>query len=90
MGRRVRLNSWLLNDAWLLELGDDVVIGGATVLTPHQVEDGHLILEPIRVGRGTLIGAHCYLSSGVTVGRDCLIGIRSFLRRGPRFRTARA
>jgi hypothetical protein len=82
MGKRVRLNSWYLNDAWLIELGDDVVIGGGTDLTPHQFEDNHLILEPIRIGSGTLVGAHCYISSGVTVGRNCLVGIRSFLRRG--------
>jgi len=36
------------------------------------------------VGRGTLIGAHCYISSAVTIGSDCLIGIRSYLRRGTR------
>jgi hypothetical protein len=82
MGRRVRLNSWSLNDAYLIELGDDVVIGGGTDITPHQFEDNHLILERIRVGSGTLVGAQCYLSSGVTIGRNCLIGIRSFLRRG--------
>lgn len=80
--KRVRLNSWHLNDAWLIEIGDDVVIGGVTNLTPHQFEDNHLILEPIRIGSGTLVGAHCYISSGVTVGKNCLIGIRSFLRRG--------
>ena len=82
MGKNVRLNSWLLHDAWLIELGDDVVIGGGTDLSPHQFEDGRLILEPIRIGSGTLVGAHCYISSDVTVGRNCLIGIRSFLRRG--------
>jgi acetyltransferase-like isoleucine patch superfamily enzyme len=82
LGKRVRLNSWFLNDAWLIEIGDDAVIGGGTDLTPHQFEDNHLILEPIRIGSGTLVGAHCYISSGVTVGKHCLIGIRSYLRRG--------
>lgn len=82
LGKRVRLNSWLLNDAWLIEIGDDAVIGGGSDLTPHQFEDNHLILEPIRIGSGTLIGAHCYIASGVTIGKRCLIGIRSFLRRG--------
>jgi hypothetical protein len=82
MGKRVRLNSWLLHDAWLIELGDDVVIGGGTDISPHQFEDNHLILEPIRIGSGTLLGAHCYVSPGVTIGKECLIGIRSFLRRG--------
>jgi hypothetical protein len=82
LGKRVRLNSWKLNDAWLIEIGDDAVIGGDTDITPHQFEDNHLVLEPIRIGSGTLVGAHCYVASGVTIGRNCLIGIRSFLRRG--------
>jgi tetrahydrodipicolinate N-succinyltransferase len=82
MGKGVRLNSWSLNDAYLIEIGDNVTIGGGTDITPHQWEDNQLILEPIRIGSGTLIGAHCYITSGVTIGRDCLIGIRSFIRRG--------
>jgi acetyltransferase-like isoleucine patch superfamily enzyme len=84
MGRGVRLNSWFLNDPWLIELGDGVVVGGGADFSPHQFEDNHLILEPIRVGSGTLIGAHCYISSAVTIGSNCLIGIRSYLRRGTR------
>jgi hypothetical protein len=82
MGKRVRLNSWSLSDAWLIQLGDDVVIGGGSDLSPHQFEDNHLVLEPIRIGSGTLVGAQSYVSSGVTIGKNCLIGIRSFLRRG--------
>jgi hypothetical protein len=84
MGRGVRLNSWSLNDAYMIEIGDNVTIGGNTDLTPHQWEDNHLILEPIRIGGGTLIGAHCYITSGVTIGKNCLIGIGSFIRRGRR------
>ena len=82
MGRRVRLNSWFLNDAWLIELGDDVVIGGGATISPHQFEDGCLVLERVRVGSGTLVGALSYLSSNVTIGRRCLVGTRSFVRRG--------
>ncbi len=82
MGRGVRLNTWSLNDAYLIEIGDNVTIGGGTDLTPHQWEHNTLILEPIRIGSGTLIGSHCYITSGVTIGRNCLIGIRSFIRRG--------
>lgn len=82
MGKGVRLNTWSLNDAYLIEIGDNVTIGGGTDLTPHQWQDNTLILEPIRIGSGTLIGSHCYITSGVTIGRNCLIGIRSFIRRG--------
>jgi acetyltransferase-like isoleucine patch superfamily enzyme len=82
LGKGVRLNTWSLNDAYLIEIGDHVTIGGGTDLTPHQWQDDQLILEPIRIGSGTLIGSDCYITSGVTIGKNCVIGIRSFIRRG--------
>ena len=82
MGRNVRLNTWTLNDAYLISLGDNVVIGGATDISCHLFEANHLILEPISIGSDTLIGAHCYVSPGVSIGKRCTVGLYSFVRRG--------
>ncbi|MEI6385254.1 MAG: DapH/DapD/GlmU-related protein [Spirochaetota bacterium] len=81
-GKRVYLNSYMLLDPYLIEIGDDVTIGGQTDLSAHSFEGNTLILDRIRIGSGTLIGAHCYISPGVTIGRSCVIGLGSFLRRG--------
>jgi acetyltransferase-like isoleucine patch superfamily enzyme len=82
IGRNVKINTSALNDAYLLELEDDVLVGGATDLSCHTYEDGFLVLAPIRIGAGTVVGAHCYVSPGVTVGRRCVIGLGCYLRPG--------
>jgi acetyltransferase-like isoleucine patch superfamily enzyme len=82
MGRNVRLNTWVLADAYLLELGDNVVIGGETEVSCHIFENDTLYLDRVRIGSGTLVGGRCYISPGVTIGKNCLIGLYSYLRRG--------
>jgi acetyltransferase-like isoleucine patch superfamily enzyme len=81
MGKNVRLNTWFLNDAYLLEIGDNVVIGGKSDVSCHTIEGGMLILERIRIGADTLIGQRCYISPGVTIGSRCVIGQYAFIRK---------
>lgn len=81
MGKNVYLNTWTLTDAYLIELGDNVIIGAETDLTCHIFEGNHLIIDRIKVGKNTLIGAHCYIMPGVTIGENCVIGVYSFIRR---------
>lgn len=80
MGRNVKLNTFMLNDAYLLTLEDDVIVGGDTDISCHLFENNHLTLKPIRIGKGTLVGAHCYISPGVDIGEHCVIGLHSFIR----------
>lgn len=82
MGRNVKLNTSQLNDAYLLTIGDNVIVGGQTDVSCHLFEHDHLILRPITIGADTLIGAHSYISPGVTIGRGCLIGLYSYIRAG--------
>lgn len=82
MGRNVRLNTWVLADAYLLELGDNVVVGGETEISCHIYENDHLYLDRVTIGANTLIGGRCYISPGVRIGKNCLIGLYSYLRRG--------
>lgn len=84
MGRRVFLNTWTLNDAFLIELGDDVTVGGGAELSCHLYEKGRLILDRITIGEGSLVGANTYISPGVSIGKKCVIGLGSVLRRGKR------
>ena len=81
IGKNVRLNTWMLNDSYLLEIGDDVVIGGGTDISCHIFENNKLILKNIKIGNGTLIGTHCYVSPGVTIGKNCTIGMYTFIRK---------
>ncbi len=81
IGKNVYINTWFLNDAYLLEIEDNVVIGGKTDVSCHTFEDNCLVLSPIRIGEGTLIGTGCYISPGVTIGKRCKIGMYSFIRK---------
>lgn len=81
VGKNVYLNTWHLNDSYLLELGDNIVIGGKSDLSCHTVEKGYLYLNRIKIGSGTLIGQNCYISPGVNVGTNCTIGQYSFIRK---------
>ncbi len=84
VGKRVYLNTWMLNDAYLIEIGDDVIIGGQTDISCHMFEHDCLILDKVHIGSGTLIGAHCYISPGVRIGERCTIGLNSYIRRNKR------
>lgn len=81
IGKNVSLNSWYLNDAYLLEIGDNVVIGGKTDISCHTFENNSLILQRITIGSNTLVGQQCYVSPGVTIGSRCVIGQYSFIRK---------
>ncbi len=80
IGKNVKLNTWMLNDSYLLEIGNNVVIGGQTDISCHIFENNHLILKRIYIGDNTLIGAHCYISPGVRIGKNCIIGLNSYIR----------
>ena len=82
IGRGVRVNTGSLVDSYLLEVGDNAILGGEALITCHIVENFHLILEPVRIGANTLIGAQSYITPGVDIGENSVIGIGSYLRKG--------
>jgi len=82
LGRGVWINTLQLNDPYLVSIGDNTVIGGDAVITPHVYENGILILDPVRIGRNCLIGAEAYISPGVTIGDGSVIGLRAYIRKG--------
>jgi len=75
MGKDVRINSSSLYDSYLLELGDDVVIGGKATLTCHIFERGQLVLKPIKIGRNCVVGANAYVHPGVVMEDNSAVGV---------------
>jgi acetyltransferase-like isoleucine patch superfamily enzyme len=60
-------------DRQLVEIGGQTVIGAGVKLVPHVIvreADGvtRLLLAPIRIGQGTLIGGFSVLTAGNEVG----------------------
>ena len=81
IGKNVQINTWFLNDAYLLEIGDNVVIGGKTDVSCHSFEGGSLILNNVTIGCHTLIGQRCYISPGTTIGENSVIGQYVYVRK---------
>lgn len=75
MGKNVRINTAFLNDAYLLTLGDNVVLGGKATLSCHIFEQDRLILKPITIGSNCVVGAHAYVHPGVVMEDNSVIGI---------------
>jgi acetyltransferase-like isoleucine patch superfamily enzyme len=79
VGKRVYVNSLAVTDHNLLDLGDDVVIGGDAHLSGHTVEKGRLKTARVRLGRGVTVGVGSVIGIGVEAGDGCQIGALSFV-----------
>lgn len=74
VGRGSLLNTTMMYDHDLIEVGAGVVVGGDAVLTGHVVEGGHLVRKRIAIGDGAVIGLHAVLLPGCTIGAGCHVG----------------
>ena len=81
IGKNVFINSPKLSDAYMLELGDNVVIGGGASITCHIFEGNKLILGKVKIGNNVLIGAESYVMPGVTIEDNCNIGLKALVRK---------
>jgi serine acetyltransferase len=82
IGKNARLATYTLPDAYLLTVGDGVVVGARAEISCHIFEGAKLVLGRVSIGDGSLVGAHCHISPGVEIGKKCAIGQYSQLRRG--------
>jgi hypothetical protein len=82
IGKNVWINTVNVIDCYMISIGDNSVIGGDAVLSPHLYENGKLLIQPITIGRNCLVGAHAYISPGVTLGDGSVIGMRAHVRKG--------
>lgn len=79
IGRGVWVNSLLLMDHNLLELGDFSVIGSDVHMSGHLVEHGRLVTAPVRVGAGATVGIASVVALGADIGDGTHVGALSFV-----------
>jgi non-ribosomal peptide synthetase-like protein len=84
IGRRVQINTAVVADQNLLEIGDDTVIGGDVTLVCHSAERGHLVTAPVRIGSRVTIGLMAVVFPGCTIGDGAVIAAGSVLSKGTR------
>jgi hypothetical protein len=56
IGRRVQINTLVVSDSNLIEIGDDTVIGGDVTLVAHAAEHGTLVTAPVKIGSRVTVG----------------------------------
>jgi non-ribosomal peptide synthetase-like protein len=66
----------------LIEIGDDVVIGGDVVLGACVVERGRLVLQRVVIENGASIGSRCVIEGGATVGEEAEVASLSLVPSG--------
>ncbi|HVB28149.1 MAG TPA: acyltransferase [Mycobacteriales bacterium] len=92
LGDRVGVRPFCtISAAASVDIEDDVILSAYTSVldSEHTFRAGHpntvynpLDTEPVRIGRGTLVGAGAAILAGADIGRQCIIGANSVVR-GP-------
>ena len=73
LGKGVQINTINLNDPSTVTVGDNVVIGGRSVINGHLVEKGQLVLARVHLEKNCLIGAGTTIQPGVRIGEGAVI-----------------
>jgi non-ribosomal peptide synthetase-like protein len=84
IGRRVQINTSVIADQNLVEIGDDTVIGGDVTLVCHSAERGKLVTAPVKIGSRVTIGLMAVVFPGCVIGDDAIIAAGSVLSKGAR------
>lgn len=82
IGKGCNINTSGLADLTLLELGDNVTVGGGVALICHAAERGYLRLEATKLGNNVSIGIGSVIFPGCELGDGAVIGPLSVLARG--------
>jgi hypothetical protein len=73
LGKGVLINSEYISDPCLIEIGDQVVVGGAATIIAHYAVGGFLITAPVKIEKGVTIGLRATVMAGVQIGAKAKI-----------------
>jgi acetyltransferase-like isoleucine patch superfamily enzyme len=82
LGKRVQINTAIIGDSNLIEIGDDTVIGGDVTLVAHVAERGDLVTERVKIGRRVTVGLMAVIMPGVEIGDGAVIAANAILKKG--------
>jgi len=82
LGARVQINTAIIGDSNLIEIGDDTVIGGDVTLVAHVAERGDLVTERVRIGSRVTVGLMTVIMPGVEIGDGAVIAANAILKKG--------
>lgn len=82
IGRNVAINSTAIADPSLIEMEDNVTIGGSASVLAHYAQGGYLVIAPVKIGAGATIGLRAVVMGGVEVGAKAKVLASSFVLPG--------
>jgi non-ribosomal peptide synthetase-like protein len=82
LGKRVQINTAVIGDSNLIEIGDDTVIGGDVTLIAHSAERGNLVAERVRIGKNVTVGLMAVVMPGCEIGDGAVIAANAVLQKG--------
>ena len=83
IGCKIGKNVFLAGEEWIadpcvIEIGDDTMIGGRSLITGHLAED-KLRIKRVRIGKGCLIGGESFIMPGATIEDNVVVGAKSLI-----------
>ena len=82
VGEGVNINTAGLADLSMLEIGNNVLVGGGVALICHASERGFLRLSPTKIGNNASIGLGSVIMPGCEIGDGASIAPCSFVPKG--------
>lgn len=82
LGKRVQINTAVIGDSNLIEIGDDTVIGGDVTLVAHAAERGQLVAERVKIGSNVTVGLMAVIFPGCEIGDGAVIAANAVLQKG--------
>ncbi len=77
VGKNVIINTTVVHDCDLLEIGDDAVIGGDACIIAHSAEKGQIHRKRVKIGKGATIGQYATILAGAQIGDGAVVGANS-------------
>jgi non-ribosomal peptide synthetase-like protein len=84
LGKRVQINTAVIGDSNLIEIGDDTVIGGDVTLIGHSAERGNLVTGRVKIGSNVTVGLMAMIMPGCEIGDRAVIAANAFLPKDTR------
>jgi acetyltransferase-like isoleucine patch superfamily enzyme len=84
LGKRVQINTAIIGDSNLIEIGDDTVIGGDVTLVAHAAERGKLVTGRVRIGKRVTVGLMAVILPGCEIGDGAVVAAGAVLQKGTR------
>ena len=66
-------------DPSLVHIARGAVLGHNSVLTPHVITSGKILLQDVRIGAGATVGVNVVVNAGVDVGENSVVAAGSVI-----------